>query len=232
MTTTVASLIAGALKDIEVLGEGETASTEQGTDALALLNQMLALWQTQNVYVYAQQVTSFSPDGAASYTVGTSQDVNMTRPERIDQAYWRSGTTDYPITLLPTFQQYQAISDKTETGEPLYAFYLPSYTTGTLYLYPQPSTGSVYLVSQVRLPQPSSATSGDLTLPPEYMLPVRANLALLLAPMFGKKPNQLLVNLAANSLRLLRRNNLRLEPLALPASIPTHNRATNILSGY
>lgn len=227
--TTVSTIIDQALRDCNVLGQGQTADGDTSSDALATLNQMLALWQIDGLSVYAQQDTAFTPTGALSYTVGTGADVDMTRPARIDGIYWRLGTQDYPITLLDTFEQYEAIGQKTQAGEPGCAFYLPSYPTGTLYLYPQPSTGSVHLVTQVTLPA-SNALADTLTLPPEYVLPVRANLTVLLAGTYGAPVRPAVAAMAVNGLRLLKRNNLRIQPLGMPGAIPMRSRS-NIIAG-
>lgn len=229
MATTVLAVVTHALKDSNVIGEGETPSAEQSQDALATLNQMLALWQLDNVYVYAQQDTSFTPDGAVSYTVGDGADVDMDRPPKIDALYWRSGTLDYPIRLIDTFEQYESIAQKTQSGEPLYAFYLPSYPTGTLYLTPQPSTGTVHIVSNVALPT-ANELADDLLLPVEYVLPVRANLTVLLCGTYGAPVRPSVAAAAAGGLRMLKRNNLRIQPLGMPSAVPV-GRRSDIFTG-
>lgn len=227
--TTALDLVTYALIDSGRIGEGETPTADESASGLALLNQMLAVWRLDNVFVYAQQLTTFAPTGATSYTVGTGLDVDMIRPTSVDAIYWRLGTVDYPVRLLDSFEQYQSIALKTETGEPLYAFYLPSYTSGTLYLVPQPSTGTMRVISQVALPT-TSVLADTLSLPPEYDLPIRTNLAVLMMGVYGAPVRQGVVAAAASSLRLLKRNNLRIEPLNLPGAIPQSKRP-NILSG-
>ncbi len=219
---TVIQVLNWALQDAGVLGEGETASAAMASDALATLNQMLALWQVENVYVYAQRETSFTPTGATSYTVGTGANVNMARPARIDAAFWRSNALDYPITLLDTFEQYEAIPQKTQAGEPLYAFYLPSYVTGTLYLHPQPSSGTVHLITQAALPS-EVAAADTLLLPPQYVLPIRLNLGVMLRSMFGSPLQPMQVRMADSSLRVLKRANLRIQPLVQPTQVARPN---------
>jgi hypothetical protein len=228
--TTVLTVVTQALVDSGVLDDGEAASAAEAQRVLGLFNQMLALWSIDNVNVYAQQETSFSPDGAVSYTVGSGADVNMTRPARIDRAFWRSSGIDYPIAILDTFEQWESIEQKTQAGEPMYAFYLPSYATGTLFLYPQPSTGAVHLVSNVALPT-DSALADTLSLPPEYILPIRTNLTLLVAGSYGAPVRPAIAAAAASSLRLLRRNNLRIQPLTMPGAIPVSISRGNIIGG-
>ncbi len=226
---TITELISLALRDANVIGEGETGNGSQMADALATLNQMLAVWAVDNINVYAQQVTTFAPTGALSYTVGTGATVNMIRPAKINAVYWRDNAIDYVVTLLETFEEYESLPQKTEAGEPLCAFYLPSYETGTLYLYPQPSTGTIRLISQVALPA-SNELADTLTLPAEYVLPIRLNLYVLLAGMFGAQIKPALAQAAVATLRTVRRNNLRIQPLHMPDAIPSYRHA-NIISG-
>ena len=226
---TITELIALAMRDANIIGEGESATGAQTQDALDTLNQMLAQWAVDNSTIYAQQEVSFTPTGASTYTVGSGANVNMVRPARIDGMFWRSGGIDYPITMLDTLSQWESIPDKTEAGEPLMAFYLPSLTTGTLYLYPQPSSGTVYLIAQASLPF-SNALADSITLPTEYQLPIRLNLYVLLAGMYGAQLKPALVKWADQSLKALKRTNLRIETLCMPEAIPMHRRS-NIISG-
>jgi hypothetical protein len=227
--TTVSDLVTLALRDANVIGEGDTASGDQMQDALATLNQMLAVWAVENTYVYAQQEVSFTPTGATSYTVGSGANVSMVRPSKIDGAFWRDGGIDYPITMLDTFEQWEAIPQKTQAGEPLLAFYLPSVTTGTLYLYPQPSTGAVHMIAQATIPT-DYESADTITLPAEYLLPVRMNLYVLLAGMHGAPLKPALAKAADLSLKTLKRSNLRIQPLTMPGGIPGNGRG-NIISG-
>jgi hypothetical protein len=111
----------------------------------------------------------------------------------------------------------------------MYAFYLPSITTGTLYLYPQPSDGSVRIITNATLPL-QAALVDSITLPYQYVLPIRTNLYVLIAGMYGAPVKAALAQTAANTLRALKRNNTRIEPLYMPWGIPMRRRG-DILSG-
>lgn len=212
--TTAADIIQQSLKDVEVIGESETASAETLADALTTLNQMLALWSTQGVYVYAQTETSFAPTGALSYTVGPSGNFNISRPSVIDYVLWRSDGVDYWVKLLDTFEEYQSISSKTLIGQPSCAFYLPSITQGLLYLYPQPNTGSVKITTRVKLPV-YTAASDSLTIPPEFEIVVRYSLAELLSINMGKKLRPDIAAMAMKTRKIMKRNNLKIKPLEI-----------------
>lgn len=214
---TAADIIILSLKDIDVLGEAETPSAEMAADALTTLNQMLALWQVDNLYIYAQAATTFAPSGALSYTVGTAGTVAIDRPASIDAAYYNDGSTDSPIELLNTFEEYQAISSKTQAGSPHVAYYQPSYPLGVLYLYPQPASGTVKLLTKVKLPT-YTAGANDLTIPPEFEMVVRYSLDEHLSIAMSKQLRPDIAAMAMRTRKMMKRTNLRLNELDLPVA--------------
>ncbi|WP_341918685.1 hypothetical protein [Polaromonas sp. YR568] len=227
--TTASEVIELALRDSGAYGEGEPVSAGDSSDAFTTLKQLLALWQIDGLMVYAQVTSSFAATGALSYTVGATGDVAITRPDKIDGAFWRSGTLDYPIAMLDSYEEYLDIVQKTLGSDPQYAFYLPSYPLGTLYLYPQPSSGTVHLTRLERLPSLTSITD-TIVLPEAYMLPIRYSLGEIFLMMFDLPANPKLERMAANARRLIGRNNLRINSLGMPAGIPLRLRS-NILTG-
>lgn len=227
--TTAARVIELALRDAGVLGEDETASAAMTTDAFDTFLQMLALWQAENMFVYAQVSSSFAPTGAASYTVGSGGTVAITRPDKIDYAFWRDGTLDLPIDIMSSYEEYQSILDKSLETNPSVMFYLPSYPLGTLYLHPKPSTGTVHLVRQERLPVLTSRTE-TITLPPQYIMPIRYSLAEIYAPLFGGSLKQGISVLAERARKILKRQNVRITQLGMPAAV-MQNYRSNILTG-
>lgn len=217
--TTAVEVINMALKDAGIIAEGETASADIAADAFSCLTQMLDMWQVDNLYVYGMVENSFSPTGAVSYTVGALGTIAITRPESIEAAFWRLNGIDYPLTMINTFEEYETLQQKTQSGEPRLLFYRPSYTLGTLYIYPQPSTGTVHLISKIRLP--ALASSADtITLPPEYIMPIRFSLAEILSATFNVPINDGLVSMARRSRTMLKRNNVRVPELGMPANLP------------
>jgi len=228
--STVAEVLGWALRDAGVMGEGETASAATTSDAFETLKQLMALWQVENVFVYAQSESSFVPTGAVSYTVGTLGTVAISRPAKILSAFWRLNALDYPIEILQTFEEYQTIVQKTQAGEPDLLYYNPSFSLGRLYLHPQPSTGAVHLITQTKFAD-LEGTATDMSLPPEYTMPIRTNLAVLLCGMFGTPLRPEIEAMARASWKIVKRNNLRIQPLGMPLELPGYRRG-NIIAGY
>lgn len=216
--TTVSDILNLALKDAGILGESDTASAETTQDALTTLNQMLGMWQLDNLSVYAQQETSFTATGASTYLIGPSATINAVRPISIESAFYRVGTEDYPITVLNDFNEFESIGNKTEAGYPEYLFYRATVPSGTIHIYPQPASGTVHIVTLVDLPEYTSVTN-DLTLPRSYELAVRSNLAVLLADTMGSPLRQGVARLAMSSKKLLQRKNVRIPQLGMPAAV-------------
>jgi len=228
--STVAEVLGWALRDASVTGEGETASAATTSDAFETLKQLMALWQVENVFVYAQSESSFVPTGAVSYTVGTLGTVAISRPAKILSAFWRLNALDYPIEILQTFEEYQGIVQKTQAGEPDLLYYNPSFSLGRLYLHPQPSTGTVHLITETKFADLAS-TATDMSLPPEYTIAIRTNLAVLLCGMFGTPLRAEIEAMARASWKIVKRNNLRIQPLGMPLALPGYRRG-NIIAGY
>lgn len=214
----VIDIINQALKDLGVIGDGQTANDEQITGAFVTLNQLLGQWQAESLQVYAQTVSSFTPTGAASYTVGAGGAVNIARPVRIDAAVFRSGGVDYPLEVMLSRADYERIGSKAESGLPCALFYEASYPLGTLYLYPQPTGGEVRLTVRTQLPAYLTAAD-NLAVPPEYELALRYSLAELLSAENQTPLRPDVAQLAKRARFILKRNNVRIPLLDMPAAV-------------
>lgn len=93
MSTSAATLIAAALRDIGVLAEGEPMSAAMGADGLIRLNQMVQSWQAEFGTVTAVERTIFPlVSNQQTYTIGPGGDFNVPRPVSIDGAgLWLNG---------------------------------------------------------------------------------------------------------------------------------------------
>jgi hypothetical protein len=221
--TSVAKILVQALKDIGALGVGETPTADEQSDAFDLLKQMLGLWQIDGLMVYASSEIAFNATGAQTYTIGTGGDVDTTRPAEIVSAFWRDGGIDHPIDVLTSKADYDLICMKTLGAWPEVAFYDPDYPLGTLYVYPQPSSGALHINVRAPLPEYASVTE-DLSVPKAYELAIRYSLCELLAPAFQMPLRADLAALAKRARKLIKRNNVRIPELSawvVPARLAT-----------
>jgi hypothetical protein len=192
--TTALQLITTAAKNIKAIGGEEALTNTEATDALGLLNAMLDSWWLDRLAVYQVQLENFSlTSGQASRTIGALGQWVTTRPEKIESAFIRQGSVDWPLEQY-TFDQYDAIAVKANQGQPQYFFYDPAYPTGTIYFYFVPSsTYTVYLRTWKRLQSFASLTE-DMSLPSGYERAICWNLAVEMFPQFmdGEVPGTVL----------------------------------------
>ncbi|GAA0809497.1 hypothetical protein GCM10009078_51740 [Cupriavidus gilardii] len=220
---TIDKLINLALKDVGVIGEGQTPSAETAEDALMTLNQMIAQWQTEGIAVYAKQDISFQANGALSYTIGAGGNVNIPRPVAIEAAFWRNIDVDYPLRVMTAFEDYQRLGVKTLQGVPAIVYYRPDFPLGELFIWPQPDYGDIHVTVRKELPE--YLTVGDeVSLPREYEGAIRSNLAVLLCAMHGSPLRPDIQAMAVNSKRAIKRNNSAIPMAKLPPGLLPNGR--------
>jgi len=218
---TVLDYVTDALQRIMVLSATETPSSEDAAKGLFVLNDLLDQWKTESLLLYASVRTTWTitaNDG--EYTVGSGANISVPRPQYVDQVNFvdTSMTPDLemPMTAL-TDAAYAAIPMKDLTSTyPQYYYYNPTVTTGTLTLWPTPTsstlTGALYARTQVA---EFAATSTTVTVPPGWRRMISSNLALELCPYFERDPSPSLVKAAMDSKAAVKRSNIRLQDMTL-----------------
>jgi hypothetical protein len=206
---TAQTIIDRALRLIGALESGESASGNEATDALTALNAMISSWQNERLYVYAMVDTALTLTiSDASYTVGPSANFNVSpRPTKIEDIYVRDADIDYPVQLVD-FERWDAIPDKSVTSDlPDTAYYNPTYTTGTLQLWPVPSKAvSLHIVTWSTLAEFASAGT-SVSLPQGYERALAYGLAVELAPEYGKEASQTVLRTASEAIANIKRAN-------------------------
>lgn len=206
-------IIAGALKLIGAHAEGETLNGEALTDGLSRLNELLDALDTQRQARYAltRSTFAYSPNVGA-YTIGPGGAINQVRPDAIERvAYIPTGGTQEISLRLVNPDEYAAISIKGQTaGAPTAVIYEPTAPLGTLTFYPVP-TDAATLVLYVRTAlSPFADASTSYTLPKGYARMLRYQLAIALAPEYGKSAPPEVVTIAADALADVKRSNTRI----------------------
>jgi hypothetical protein len=170
LSVTRDDIIKSALRKLEVIGEGETPSTEDYTNCTFGLNIMLKAWEKDGYYLWKlTEISVVTVASNASYQIGDTATgtgaVVTNRPIRLmDACYIRdSSNNDSPLTII-TKQEYNHLSGKTSTGVPNQIYYDQQLTNGVLKMYPTPSdaTHTVYLAAQI--PVYDFSTDGTETL--------------------------------------------------------------------
>lgn len=244
--TTPAELINLALKQVGVLGVGQTAGAEDIQDAFRILNMMISQWAVKRNVVHQildvapsnSSEAAYEADGVGDpaflagggssisgrqvYTVGLGGDFNIERPSKILGVYCRQlnpQPVDTPMVLLQSQTDWGRITTKFIESIPSVAYYDPQYPLGMLQVWPIPNDlYEIHIQCLAALPRFESI-SQDINLPPEYEEALMYNLAGRLYPMYGLPPDQVVIKLAAAALQTVRMANTQVGKLYMPTEL-------------
>lgn len=211
-----------ALRLLGQVEAGESPTSDESADALIALNAMLDSWRNDRLLCFAFQTESLTlANGDASYTIGTSGDLNTTRPVEIVEAWITSSDQDYPMRAMNE-DEYAKIFDKTETADwPDRYLFRPSIASSqaTFIVYPVPNaTRTCKIVTRVVVSS-FAAIADTVTLPPGWEEAIDANLAIALAPEYGVEPPQAVVKMARDALAGIKRTNALAQPRRLGSDL-------------
>lgn len=182
------SIIAAALRTMEVIGAGQTPSPDDLLNCAEALNirikalgKNLLLWCIQDC-----QVPMVA--GQASYNIGplTSQP----RPLRILQAFIRdSSGKDTELTIVSRYE-YNTQGQKTQQSQPNQLYYDPQLNNGiiTVYGVPFDATSTIHLIYQ-RPVQDFNIGADNPDFPQEAFLMLKWSLIDEVALEYGAKPS-------------------------------------------
>lgn len=217
--TTVQNLIHGALRLIRVKGRGRPISGEDSQSAFDALNMLLAGLSLDNPFAFAVTKESFSISaGQATYTIGPTGDMVTVRPEEIRELFFNDGVTDYPIKFI-TESEWTPIADKTVTGRPERVWYNPTFPDGTLYFEYYPDTNYTLNVHSLKALTAFTSLTQTVELPPGYERMIKYNLALELAPEYGRPVSQEVFLIAQQTLDAVKRRNRRTPVLVVDPAL-------------
>lgn len=224
-------LVSASLRKIGAIASGDTLDSQEATDGLAELNRMLGTWSNEGLMIPA--VSEEAPitlvSGQASYTLGPSGDLT-TRPLSIEKAVIRDGTMDYPPMRILTLDEFAAIPDKSVQSTIPYALYdAGGFPERTITLYPEPSEAKE-LVLWTKRALSSVALDTTISLPPGYEDTLVYNLAIRLAPEYGRAVSQEVATAATESKNALRRANYKPRLLQCDLAV-AGGRSCSIYSG-
>lgn len=227
---TVRDLIKSSLRQIGAIDPGENVEAGEAADALATLNQMLESWSLENLLVHATVREEFSfVSGQASYTMGTGGNFNTTRPIKIEKANIEFQTSPSHESELEIINesQWASIANKDLSGTPSHLYVMGTYPLETLKVWPVPAGEKIAIYSAKSIASFASV-SDDVELPPGYFDALKFNLAVRLAPEYGKSPSEVTVALAQSSVKALKKSNAK--PVIMQTDAPTEARF-NITTG-
>jgi len=205
---TVQNIIDRAMRLINQLNPGTSANTTESADALVSLNAMYGKWRNEGLTAFAKQAQAIPlVAGNQTRTIGPTGNLVTTRPTEISSAYVVINGLSYEVQQI-TAGECAMISLKDLTGEwPFQFYYQPNMPDGTIFLWPVPSAASTLFVVNNQPLLEFATVSDVLSVPPGMEEAMATNLAISISPEYGYQVTPVLMKMAADSLRVLKRTN-------------------------
>lgn len=201
MSETAQTLIKAALRAINAIASGETPTAAEMADGLEALKIMLRSWSSENIMVYSISQDTLTMTGASSYTIGSGGDASTTWPVEIKGAVV---DTIYDLRIIGE-ARYRSLKRGELGSTAQYLYYNPAYPLGVLY--PYPVGGSSMVIDSLKaLTDPATLTT-SVSFPTSYDAAIKWNLALELAPEFGREPSPFIAQRAYLAKRTIESKN-------------------------
>lgn len=226
--TTALDLIRRGLNLTNAVGVDQTLTALETSDCLAKFNGMADSWNADSLAVYNTNYQTFNTvAGQASYTIGPTGNWVTTRPASImSPAFCTYQGLDFPMWSM-TQEQYNTISLKTQQQQIIERFlYINDITDGIVVLWPVPAAVTpVSFNFQTLLTGPATAAT-TIAFPPGYEEAFEYNLAVRLAPLFGKVASADVQQMAKESFALVKKSNRTSPTMFYDSALVTRNAAT------
>ena len=206
-------LINEALTLIGVMRPGYTPSDADSDYALEVLNFLLENWNIQGLHVFTlTDFTSALTPAKQTYKMGKSGEFNTPRPVRIESASILRASLRTPLKVVNAATWAQIVSPSMSDILPTLLYNDNSFdSTGwtSLSFWPIPSDANctVELFTWAQLTD-TLALGDAVSFPPGYLKAIIYNLAVDLAPAFGRPLDPSIAQVAAGSKQELRGINL------------------------
>lgn len=220
---TVGDLLELCFRDSGVFAVGEVPQAQDTTDALRRTNMMIGQWNRRRWLVYHLIDTALAMDGSQFYYVGDGGNFSIQRPDQIDAAYIRQTTNqpvDYPLTAIPSYEDYARIALKTITGGPSwYYFYDSGFPLGKIYPLPIPNSQyELHIVTKAVL-QSFNGVGDFILMPPEYEQALYYNIMKAMRMAYRMKADDEINRQAKTTLETIRSANFQVATLQMPTVV-------------
>jgi hypothetical protein len=232
---TAQGTIARAMRLIGALGTGEAPTAAEAKDGLEALNKMVSGWAKQRLTIaLTTRSTEDLVSGTAAYTIGpdvVAPNFIQVVPATISGvAIVASDGTETPLKPY-TEDEYRLETNKVQTGQPARYRFKRSHPEASITFWPVPD--AAYEVA-LYWPEPLGQFA---TLTTQYLLSdgyedaLDYNLAVHLAPEFGKALDQTVAALASETLATIKRANTEDADLTVDPALLIGSAGYSILNG-
>jgi len=234
MTRSGLQVITDSLKLLGVVAGHEVPTAAEQQDSFARLNELIDSWGThaQTLLVSRRDVIPLLPN-VQTYAIGPGLAVDLPTPMAIsDVAYVIPSAPETEVFLAVGTDQYAvALPQKLLTGAvPQVVNYSRTHGYGELWVWPVPTTATDLVIYWAESLQSFPDLVTPVSLAPGYARALRTNLALELAPEFGRQVDVNILQQARESLADVKRANVAIVEIGLPAGIGVGAGAYNILT--
>lgn len=218
-TTTRNEIIQSAFRKIGAMGDYETitdpAATNRLNAGIAAINPMIKAFVADGMQLWlrTETIIPLSVFTTIPIAIGPGQTIsNTSKLTKMTEAIRRDSINatlpiDVPMNMY-TWNEYEALSNKIQTGTPLHIHYQPLAYSGNLYVWPLPDTywttnGSLVCTFH-RLIQDFDSATDEPDFPVEWHEALIYGLAVRLAPEYGlaMQDRQMLKQEARDALEL------------------------------
>jgi hypothetical protein len=195
----------------ELLGIVSPSGMENSDDlqsCLRSLNLMLSAWSADQISARAYVTETFTIiANKRQYQWGLgAPDFNSQRPMQVitcNLQYTQFGNLLVPMEVIGS-DHYQAFGDSLIViGPPNFVWPDPQMPNMLMNFYPIPDQGYNVVITSVQDLAGMTSLSTDFSIDPIYYEPMVYNLAIYIAPKFGKNPSKLILDRARTSYQTL-----------------------------
>jgi hypothetical protein len=202
-------LISNALRWINALAVGETASSTELSDGLIVLNELVASWSAEQLTLHTRITETVALTTAQSYTWGTGSTWNTARPLRLLAATSIYQGVSRPVDII-SYAEWEGLPERAVSGNVVQKLYLDNaYPAATAYLWPKPTSASTSLELVSMKPLTGfTALTDSVDFAPGYERALRFALAVDLAPEYGHPITSEMLKLADDAKTAILRLNV------------------------
>lgn len=233
---TVGDVITASLRKLGVLAAGEVPTAGEQSDGFQALTNMLDSMSNERLVIYSivREVFGLTA-GQQSYTFGATGNFNSSRPQKIERAYIQvSGTNPIAEVKVSVLNeaQYADLVVKTVTSTiPIGLYNDDSNPLANISFWPVPSVNLNCVLWSWKPLSSFAAINTTITLPPGYLRMLIYNLAIELAPDYGRTPQDTVIAIALQSMKNIKKMNSKPIYLSMDAALGSPKGAFNWLTG-
>lgn len=198
-------IITAALRKIGAVATGETPVASEINEGSQALNLLIKEWMAEGIGIWLYDTFEMAlVVDQESYSFGVGGDVTTVgRPLNVVESryHYYTGSRDLPMMRM-TRDQYFNLPVKSTGGVPTQFYYEPQIPLGYLYIWPiitATTSDTIRGTARVEV-EDFDAVANTPDFPKEWFSALMWNLALDLAPEYGKEPSNFIVGRASLAL--------------------------------